>query len=128
MINILIVDDNEFMRKMMGSFLEMEKDIKICGEADSVESALSAVENLKPDVALIDISLNGDEGGIDLIRSLREKGEKFPILTISLHENALYSGRIGEAGGQGYIMKQEATDCIIDAIRQVAKGQTYFRN
>ncbi len=127
MINVLIVDDNDFMRKMMGSFLEMEKDIKICGEADSIEAALGILDNLSPDIALVDISLNSDEGGIDLIKNIRAKGKQFPILTISLHENELYAKRISQAGGQGYIMKQEAADCIIDAVRQVARGETYFQ-
>ncbi len=127
MIRILIVDDNEFMRKMMAAFLEMEEDLNICGEAESMDTALEAIERLNPDVALVDISLNSDEGGIELIRRLRAKNCMVPVLTISLHENALYAKRIMDAGGQGYIMKQEAADHIVHAIRQVSRGEIYFR-
>ena len=120
MLKIFLVDDNPFMRKAMRQLIELEASMKVCGESETAEGALSEIERLKPTVALIDISLGGDERGIQLISEIRNLGYKFPILTISLHEESLYGQRVKMAGAQGYLMKQDAPENIISAIQFVS--------
>lgn len=110
----------------MKQLIELETDLKICGEAGSAEDALQQLDHLKPDIALIDISLGGNERGIELIKNIRGKGCVFPILTVSLHEEALYSERVLKAGAQGYLMKQDAPEHIIHAIQQLLKAKGGF--
>ena len=127
MISIFLVDDNPFMRKAMRQLIELEPDFKICGEAGTAEDALKGLSQAKPDIALVDISLGGDEKGIQLIRDIRDVGHNFPILTISLHEEALYADRVLQAGAQGYLMKQDAPENIVQAIQQVCSaGKGFF--
>lgn len=121
-MDIFLVDDNPFMRKAMRQLIELEPEFKVCGEAATAEDALKALSNKKPDIALIDISLGGDEKGIQLIRDIREVGYHFPILTISLHEEALYADRVLQAGAQGYLMKQDAPENLVDAIQRITAG------
>ena len=127
MTEIFLVDDNAFMRKAMRQLIELEEGLKVCGEAGSAEDAIKILEWLKPDVALVDISLGGNEQGIELIKYIRTKKYKFPVLTVSLHDEALYLDRVLKAGAQGYLMKQEAPESIIRAIHHVAaKEETFF--
>jgi DNA-binding NarL/FixJ family response regulator len=128
MIQILIVDDNEFMRKAMTQLIEYEKDLKVCGEADNRSKAIQLIQDLKPDVAIIDISLNADESGLDLIRDIRTDRQVLPILTLSLHDQALYADRAFKAGAQGYLMKQDAANHIVHAIRTVHRGEIFKMN
>lgn len=128
MSEIFLVDDNPFMRRAMKKLIEFEPGFKVCGEAGSAEEALETLTQLKPDIALVDISLGGDEQGIELIRTIRSKGHEFPILTVSLHEEGLYADRVLAAGAQGYLMKQDATEHIIHAIQHVTdeNNRTFF--
>lgn len=116
MTRVFLVDDNAFIRKIMKKLIELENDFQVCGQAECAEEALEALTYLTVDVILIDISLNGGEEGIQLIKDIRAKGLQTPILTISLHEEAVYADRVLEAGGQGYLMKQEASTHLIKAI------------
>ena len=126
MIQVFLVDDNSFMRKTMKQLIELEDDLRVCGEASSIEEAVRGVVQAKPDIALIDISLGGNEQGIELIREIRLQGQSFPILTVSLHEEALYAGRVMEAGAQGYLMKQDAPESIVKVIRVLVGGGKNF--
>lgn len=126
MVKVFLVDDNSFVRKVMKQLIELEKDFKVCGEADNAEDALVLVEQLNPNIALVDISLGGNEQGIELIKSIRQKGHHFPVLTISLHEETLYADRVMNAGGQGYLMKQDAPETLVRAIRYVLEKESVF--
>lgn len=127
MIQVFLVDDNSLMRRALRQLIEFEAGLKICGEADSAKDALNSLIQIKPDIALIDISLGTSPDGIQLITHIREKGYNFPILTISLHEEALYVKKVSEAGAQGYLSKQDAPDHIVRAIQSVAgKREKFF--
>lgn len=127
MTKVFLVDDNSFVRKAIQQLIELEPDLKVCGESDNADDALIILDQLKPDIALIDISLGGNEQGIELIKNIRNRGLKFPIMTISLHEESLYAERVMKAGAQGYLMKQDAPENIVRAIRYVtAKEGDFF--
>ncbi len=126
MTEIFLIDDNPFMRKTMKQLIEFEPNLKVTAEAGTAEEAMEMLENLKPSIALVDISLGGDERGVELIRMIRSKGHKFPILTVSLHEEGLYADRVMKAGAQGYLMKQDAPENIVYAIEHLVSARDWF--
>lgn len=126
MTEIFLVDDSRMMRNAIKHLIECEPNFKVCGEAGSAEDALKALGHLKPDVVLVDISLGGNQNGIQLISDIRARGHAFPILTISLHEEALYAKTVFKVGAQGYLTKQDAPEKIVRAIKSVVSGRKEF--
>jgi len=121
---VLVVDDHPIVRQGIRSVLDHEPDLHVCGEAESARDALTAFQTARPDVAIIDISLKGADG-LELTKSIRAQDKEMPILIISMHDEAIYAERVLRAGANGYVMKQEVSDRIVDAIRQVLRGNIY---
>jgi DNA-binding NarL/FixJ family response regulator len=121
---ILIVDDHPLFRHGIADLINSEPDLEICGEADSAPSALEAIRHLEPDLVTIDISLRG-ANGIELLKSIKAEHARLPLLVLSMHDESLYALRALRAGARGYIMKQEALDRVMSAIRQVICGDLY---
>jgi DNA-binding NarL/FixJ family response regulator len=112
---VLIVDDHPAVREGLALRIEGQPDLEVCGQASDVPEALRAVPATCPDVAVVDISLKAGNG-LDLIKRLKT----------SMHGENLYAERALRAGAQGYITKEEATEQIIEAIRQVRDGKVYL--
>jgi len=123
---VLIVDDHPLVRSGIVSMLEMEPDLEVCGEAEDPIDALAAIEVQQPDLALIDISLRGGASGLELIKTIRQKHPRLKTLAVSMHDEETYALRALKAGAQGYVMKQEGTEKIREAIRCVLTGRTYL--
>jgi len=121
---IFIVDDHPMMRQGLVQLIGAETDLTICGEAENAERALDAINSLKPDLVLADISLPG-KNGLELIKDFQALQPGLPVLVISMHDESLYTGRVLRAGGRGYIMKQEGGKKLMQAIRQVLEGKIY---
>ena len=121
---ILIVDDHPMMRDGLRQLIANEPDLEVAGEADDVAKALQQAEKLKPDLAIVDITLRSSSG-LDLIKDLHIRSPQTAVLVLSMHDESLYAERVLKAGGRGYIMKQEGGKRIIEGIRQVANGQTF---
>ena len=121
---ILIVDDHPMMRDGLRQLIANEPDLEVAGEADDVAEALQQAEKLKPDLAIVDITLRSSSG-LDLIKDLHIRSPQTAVLVLSMHDESLYAERVLKAGGRGYIMKQEGGKRIIEGIRQVANGQTF---
>jgi DNA-binding NarL/FixJ family response regulator len=121
---ILIVDDHPMMRQGLAQLIGAESDLAICGETENAERALDAINSLRPDLVLADISLPG-KNGLELIKDFQAIQPDLPILVISMHDESLYAERVLRAGGRGYIMKQEGGKKLMQAIRQVLSGQIY---
>lgn len=121
---ILIVDDHPMMRDGLRQLIANEPDLEVAGEADDVAEALQQVEKLKPDLAIVDITLRASNG-LNLIKDLHVRSPQTAVLVLSMHDESLYAERVLKAGGRGYIMKQEGGKRIIEGIRQVANGQTF---
>jgi len=122
---IFIVDDHPVFRDGLAGVIRQAQGLSICGEADNAQSALAAIERLKPELVLLDLSLPG-RGGLELIKDLRAVRPETAVLVISMHDEALYAERVLRAGGQGYIMKQEGPERMLEAIRMVLAGQIYL--
>ena len=122
---IVIVDDHAVMRQGLAKLLGDESDLHVCGEAENAPDALKAIGRLKPDLAIVDISLTG-RTGIELIRDIRRDHPDVYVLVLSMHDETIYSDRALRAGARGYIMKQEGGKVVVEAIRKVLAGQVYL--
>jgi DNA-binding NarL/FixJ family response regulator len=121
---IFIVDDHPIVRKGLTQLINQEDDLVICGEADNAETALELLKKVKPDLAIVDISLRGIDG-IELTKLIRARFDSIPVLVISMHDESLFAERALRVGARGYIMKQEAIEKMMEAIRKVLRGELY---
>src|SRR5437867_4878632 len=121
---IFVVDDHPIVRQGLAKLLSDEADLVICGEAENAREGLLAIGKLKPDLAIVDISLIG-KTGLELIKDIRAQYPQLPVLVMSMHDELVYAERALRAGGRGYIMKQQGGKVLVQAIRQVLSGKVY---
>jgi len=121
---IFIVDDHPIVRQGLALLINREPDLTVCGDAEEASSALRMIESLKPDLIIVDISLNGPDG-LELLKNIRARDPNLPVLILSMLDESLYAERSLRAGASGYIMKQEATDRVLVAIRRILDGEIY---
>jgi DNA-binding NarL/FixJ family response regulator len=107
--------------------INREADLVVCGEAEEARSALQAIAALKPDIVVIDISLNGPSG-LEILKTIRQTDPKLRVLILSMHDEMIYAERALRAGANGFIMKQEATEMVLVAIRRILEGEVYVSN
>lgn len=124
MNKILLVDDHPLMRKGLVLTLEAEPDLRVVGQAASAEEALGLAEELEPDLAIVDVSLPG-MSGLELIKHLQAIRPSLSVLVVSRHDESLYAERAIRSGARGYVMKLEADEVIVKAVRHVLKGGIY---
>jgi DNA-binding NarL/FixJ family response regulator len=123
-ISFLVVDDHPVFRQGLVALVQSDERYKVCAEAGSEAEALATLEQSVPDVALVDISLVG-KNGLDLVRTLKAAHPDMLILIISMHDEVVYAKRALKAGARGYVMKQETTSVMLDAIKTVLSGKIY---
>jgi DNA-binding NarL/FixJ family response regulator len=121
---ILVVDDHPIVRQGLSLLIDRQPDLIVCGEADDMPAALKAIEALKPDIVILDISLEGPDG-MEVLKNIRIDRAKLPVLVLSMHDESLYAERALRAGANGYIMKQEATEKVLEAVRCLLRGEVY---
>lgn len=121
---LLVVDDHPVFRHGICQYLGQESNLVICGEAPNAQLALDAMRQLKPDMVLLDVSMPGTNG-IELIKHMLAEQPKLLILMLSMHDESLYALRALRAGAKGYVMKQQAMETILDAVRKVLGGGIY---
>jgi len=122
---VLIVDDHPIVRHGLGELIARQPDLEVCGEASDSAEALRQVEANGPDVAVVDISLGGDNG-IELIERIKALYPDIKTLVSSMHDEKTFAGRALRAGAMGYINKRESIRKVIDAVRQVLRGEVYL--
>ncbi|QYM79821.1 response regulator transcription factor [Horticoccus luteus] len=123
--NVLLVDDHPVTRQGVAALINQERNLIVCGEADSAPRALELITKLSPDLAVVDISLK-TMSGIELMKNIKVLAPNLPVLFMSMHDESLYAERALRAGAQGYIMKQEASERILTAIHRVLDGELYL--
>ncbi len=124
-VRILLVDDHEVVRIGLRQLIDSHSDLKVCGEATSVEEARAAINVLRPDVVLLDLTL-GEESGFDLLRSLDELSYTPRVLVLSMFDESLYADDALALGARGYTMKDVPPEDLIRAVRTVASGGVYL--
>jgi len=121
---IFLVDDHPLVREWLMTHLHQQGDLAVCGEAEDAPRALQGILALNPDVVIVDISMVG-RSGIELIKDLKHLRPNVEVIVLSMHDEMTYAERALRAGARGYIMKREAPDKIVAAIRQVLAGNLY---
>jgi len=122
---VFLVDDHPITRQGVAVLINQERDLMVCGEADSAPVAIDLIQKLTPDVALVDITLK-TTSGIELMKHLKALRPEMPVLIMSMHDEILFAERALRAGAKGYIMKHEASAKILTAIRRVLSGELYL--
>src|SRR5213592_4094413 len=115
---IFLVEDHGIARLGLSQLINQQVDMVVCGEADSAPGALSGIPRLKPSLAVVDLTLKNDDG-LELIKTLHAQDRSFPILVVSMHDEFLNAELALRAGARGYIMKEEAIEKVLTAIRLV---------
>ncbi len=118
---VLIVDDHPVFRAGLTGLVNLEDDLIVCGEAHDAAQAMHLLEELRPDVILMDMSLPG-KNGLEVLKDIGTLSPQTLVLIISMHDETLFAERVIRAGGRGYLMKVEGPDKIILAIRKVLSG------
>jgi DNA-binding NarL/FixJ family response regulator len=121
---ILVVDDHPLFRSGLVQLINRQEDLACQGEADSVSTAKELVRKFKPDLLALDLRL-GHSDGLELIRFFKSHYPDLRILVLSQHDEVLYAERVLRAGAHGYLMKEEATEEVLAAIRTVLRGELY---
>jgi DNA-binding NarL/FixJ family response regulator len=121
---VFVVDDHPIVRQGLALLINQETDLTVCGEAEEMHSALSAIQAVRPDILIVDISLNGPDG-LELLKHIRLGAPRLPVLILSMHDESIYAERALRAGANGYIMKQEATEKVLVALRRILSGEIY---
>ncbi len=123
-MNIIIVEDHPIFRMGMKEMIEHEPDMCVCGEAGDVACALKLIRANKPDLVVVDLSLKGSNG-LELVKEIAENHKPTLSLVLSMHDEALHAERCILAGAKGYIMKQEASESVVLAIRRIMAGHIH---
>jgi DNA-binding NarL/FixJ family response regulator len=122
---VFIVDDHPLLRQGLALLINRENDLAVCGEAQEARTAMHAISKYQPDILIVDISLNGPDG-LDLLKNIRNSYPGLPVLVLSMHDEATYAERALRARANGYIMKQEATEKVLVAVRRILNGEVYL--
>jgi DNA-binding NarL/FixJ family response regulator len=121
---VLLVDDHAVVRFGIAQLINREADLTVCGEEEDASRAMGAIERLKPDLVIADISLR-DSSGLELMRNIKAQYPGLPVLVVSAHDESIYAEIAFRAGALGYLMKEEALEKVVMAIRRVLSGTIY---
>jgi DNA-binding NarL/FixJ family response regulator len=122
--SVLLVDDHPIVRQGLAQIINREQDLMVHGEASEGTTALQAIATLRPDIVVMDLSLEGP-GGIEVLREIRQTDTELRVLMLSMHDELVYAERALRAGANGYLMKQVATETILVALRRILAGEVY---
>jgi DNA-binding NarL/FixJ family response regulator len=121
---VFVVDDHPIVRQGLALMINQEPDLVVCGEAEDSRSVLRTIAEVAPDIVILDISLRGPDG-IEVLKALRATNTDLPVLVLSMHQEEIYAERALRAGANGYIMKQEATEKVLEALRRLLRHEVY---
>ena len=122
---VFIVDDHAIVRTGLGNIINEEDYLEVCGYAESCGEALKKIDKLLPDIVIVDINLKG-KSGLDLVNELKGLYPKLPTLVLSMYDETLYAPKAMSAGANGYIMKTENPEKLVDGIKDILNGKTFF--
>ncbi len=122
---VVLIEDHPIASSGLTDLLNHERDLVVCGVATDYSSAIEKVEALRPELVLLDITLKG-RSGLELLKDLKARHPKLKVVVLSMHDESLYAERALRAGAAGYVMKHEATEKVLTAIKQVLNGEIYL--
>lgn len=112
-------------REQLAHLIDKADDMKVCGQTDNIRDALALIKETQPSIAIIDVTLRGSSG-LELLKDLRAQAIELPTLILSMHDESVYAERALRAGAKGYVTKNEASTAVLQAIRQIVKGEIYL--
>jgi DNA-binding NarL/FixJ family response regulator len=121
---ILVLDDHPITRYGLTQLISREADLEVCGDAATASEALTTIKSARPDLVLADITLPG-RSGLEFLKDVQTQYPGLPVLVMSMHDESIYAERVLRSGGRGYIMKSEGGERLLEALRQVLRGQVY---
>jgi DNA-binding NarL/FixJ family response regulator len=124
-IRVVIVDDHPAIREALADTLSSKMDLEFAGEAESAGDALSVIARVRPEVAIVDISLK-DAHGLDLVQNIRIQYPDVQVIVFSMYDESAYAERAIRAGALGYVMKNSPTQSVVEAIRCAMRGEVYL--
>lgn len=124
-IRVLLVEDHPVTRQGFKALINQQLNLEVCGETDTAAEALDLANRLRPDLAIVDVSLK-NASGLDLARDLKTQNPNLLLLVVSMHDEAMFAERALRAGAMGYVMKREAGDKITTAIQHLLRGELYL--
>ncbi len=122
---IMLVDDHPLVREWLANLINEEEDFEVCGAAGNAREALGLLGMVEPQIVIVDISLEGGSG-LELIKDIKAIYPNVEAVVLSMHDEMLYAERAMNAGAAGYVMKREATEKVLEALRAVVQGQLYY--
>jgi len=122
---VFLVEDHPITQAGLAALINREPDLFVCGSADSAPAAFTQITNLNPSIVIADFTLKGSNG-IELIKNVLPLLPDVPILVMSMHDESLFAERCLRAGARGYLMKREAAERILPAIRTILAGDIYL--
>lgn len=123
--HILIVDDHPLISKGLTQLINEENDMKVCGDASDINAAMDKIASLNPDAIIVDISLKSSSG-IDLLKAVKSRYPGLPALVYSMHDESVFAERALKAGAKGYLMKDQPSEILIEALRKILEGNVFF--
>lgn len=122
---IILIDDHPVTRQGVASLVANEPMFEVCGQASNAAKGLELLEKLNPDIAVVDVSLQGTSG-IEFVKNALAMRPRLMVLMMSMYDEQLYAPRAFRAGAWGYIMKHEASDNFVKALRRIVEGKSYI--
>jgi DNA-binding NarL/FixJ family response regulator len=122
---VVLVEDHPMFREQLAQLIGRQPDMCVCGEADNIREALRLLESNPADIVIVDLTLKGPSG-LELLKDLKARAIKVPVLVLSMHDELLYAERVLRAGARGYITKHETSNEVMTAIRTVLSGEVYL--
>ncbi len=124
-IKVMVIDDHPAIREALAYTIRDKIDMELCGQASSAGEAFALMDEARPDVAVVDISLQ-DAHGLDLVKNIRAQYPSVQVLIYSMYDELAYAERAIHVGALGYLAKSEPTRHIVEAIRSVMRGEVYL--
>lgn len=124
-IRIAIVDDNPEVRFIIKEIVKFEKDIEVCSEAENLEEARLTIKEFRPDIVILDISLEEENGGLKFLHEIPQLNSSAKAIIVSAHNEEPYAAKSLKEGAKGYICKDKTVSCLIPAIRTVHAGNEF---
>jgi DNA-binding NarL/FixJ family response regulator len=122
---VLVVDDHPLVRDWLSRLINQQDDMICCGGACAASEVLDAIDTLRPDLLITDLSLDGTPG-IELVKNIKARTPALPVLVLSMYDETLYAERAIHAGAIGYVCKSASAESVLAAIRTTAAGQVYL--